>query len=222
VVYVDDIIIASSCESVVPILITQLEKAFKLRNIGAPQYFLGIEIARTSKGISLCQRKYALELLVETGFLGCKPSSIPMEPNHSLHKDDTPLIPDPKLYRKLIGKLLYLCITRPGISFVVGKLCQFSSAPREVHLQALYKVLRYIKGTVGNGLFYSSDPDLTLRGFTDADWNTCPESRRLVTGFCMYIGDSLVTWRSKKHDVCSSSSAQSTEPCMLVQRNSFG
>ncbi|KAG7584438.1 Ribonuclease H-like superfamily [Arabidopsis suecica] len=215
-VYVDDIIIASSCDSVVPVLISQLEQAFKLRNIGAPQYFLGLEIARSSKGISICQRKYVLELLVETGFLGCKPSSIPMEPNHSLHKDDTPLIPDPEHYRKLIGKLLYLCTTRPDISFAVGKLCQFSSAPREVHLQAVYKVLRYLKGSVGKGLFYSSDLDLTLKGFTDADWNTCPESRRSVTGYCMYIGDSLVSWKSKKQDVCSSSSAESEYRAMYV------
>ncbi|KAL1187681.1 Retrovirus-related Pol polyprotein from transposon RE1 [Cardamine amara subsp. amara] len=196
--------------SVVPALVEGLSSKFKLRNLGDLKYFLGLEIARSSKGISICQRKYVLELLADTGFLGSKPSSIPMEPNHSLHVDESesPLLPNAEIYRRLIGKLLYLCTTRPDIAFAVGKLCQFSSAPKEIHLQAAHKVLRYLKGTIGKGLFYSSDSDLTLKGYTDSDWNSCPESRQSISGYCMYIGDALVSWKSKKQDTVSCSSAE--------------
>lgn len=93
-VYVDDIIIASSDNSVIPYLKTQLNYFFKIRDLGDLQYFMDLEIACFSEGISICQRKYVLELLSDTGFLGCKPSTIPMEPSHSLHKDDTPFLQD--------------------------------------------------------------------------------------------------------------------------------
>lgn len=176
-----------------PPLISQLNNHFKLRNLGSLQYFLGLEIARSSKGISICQRKYVLELLTDTGFLGNKLSSIPMEPNHSLHKHDTPFLPDAKVYRRLIAELLYLCSTRSDITFAITKLCHFSAAPREVHLQAAHKVLKYLKGSIGSGLFYSLGLDLTLTGFTDADWAVYPETRRSITGYCMFIGDSLIS-----------------------------
>ena len=76
-----------------------------------------------------------------------------MVPNLKLSKQDGDLIQDRELYRRIVGKLMYLTITRPDITFAVNKLCQFSSAPRTSHLQAMYKVLQYIKGTVGQGIY---------------------------------------------------------------------
>ncbi|KAL9859438.1 putative RNA-directed DNA polymerase [Arabidopsis thaliana] len=165
-------------------------------------------VARTSEGISLSQRKYALELLTSADMLDCKPSSIPMTPNIRLSKNDGLLLEDKEMYRRLVGKLMYLTITRPDITFAVNKLCQFSSAPRTAHLAAVYKVLQYIKGTVGQGLFHSAEDDLTLKGYTDADWGTCPDSRRSTTGFTMFVGSSLISWRSKKQPTVSRSSAE--------------
>lgn len=141
--------------------------------------------------------------------LGCKPVSVPMIPNVRLSKSDGDLLEDREMYRRLVGKLMYLTITRPDITFAVNKLCQFSSAPWTAHLAALYRVLQYIKGTVGQGLFYSATEDLHLTGFADADWGTCPDSRRSTTGFTMFLGPSLISWRSKKQHIVSRSSAES-------------
>lgn len=207
-VYVDDIVIASTTEGAATQLTATLKQSFKLRELGPLKYFLGLEIARNAEGISLCQRKYALELLTSTGMLACKPSSIPMIPNTKLSKTDGELLENREMYRSLVGRLMYLTITRPDITFAVNKLCQYSAAPRTSHLTAVYKVLQYIKGTVGQGLFYSSDPDLTLKGFADSDWGTCPDTRRSTTGFTMFLGSSLISWRSKKQPTVSRSSVE--------------
>lgn len=205
-VYVDDIVIASTTDHAATQLTEALKKCFKLRELGPLKYFLGLEVARNDAGISLCQQKYALELLASTGMLGCKPSSIPITPNTKLSKTDGDLLEDREMYRSLVGRLMYLTITRPDITFAVNKLCQYSSAPRTAHLSAVYKVLQYIKGSVGQGLFYSSDPDLRLKGFADADWCYCLDSRRSTTGFSMFLGSSLISWRSKKQPTVSRSS----------------
>lgn len=156
-VYVDDIVIASNDDDTVAQLKTDLAKAFKLRDFGPLKYFLGLEIARSSFGISLCQRKYAMEMLNETGQLACKPSPIPMGPSLKLSQyNDEPELEEPEVYRKLVGKLMYLTITRHDLMFSVNKLWQFSSKPKQSHLKAAYKVLHYLKGTLGLGLFYPS------------------------------------------------------------------
>lgn len=209
-VYVDDIVIASNNDDDVIQLKEDLKKAFKLRDLGSLQYFLGLEIARSASGISVSQRKYALDVLDEAGMLACKPSNIPMEPSIKLVGDGPePVIDDPASYRRLVGKLMYLTITRPDITFVVNKLCQYTSAPKATHMKAAHKVLAYIKGTVGNGLFYSSTSDFVLKGFTDADWASCKDTRRSTSGYCVFLGDSLISWKSKKQQMASHSSAES-------------
>ncbi|KAG7556307.1 Reverse transcriptase RNA-dependent DNA polymerase [Arabidopsis suecica] len=216
-VYVDDIVIAGNNEEVIDQLKKDLAQAFKLRDLGPLKYFLGLEIARSEEGISVCQRKYTLELLEETGLLGCRPSSIPMEPSIKLTQhNNEPELENPEVYRRLVGKLMYLTITRPDITYAVNKLCQFSSSPKKSHLNAAYKVVHYLKGTAGLGLFYSSKSDLCLTAYTDADWGSCIDSRRSTSGYCMFLGDSLVSWKSKKQDMASASSAESEYRAMAM------
>lgn len=109
---------------------------FKLKILGDLKYFLGLEIARSNKGIYLSQRKYVLSLLDDTGFIDAKPASLPMDPNLKLSSMDGELLSDVAQYRRIIGRLLYLTISRPDISFAVNKLSQYMAAPRTSHLDA--------------------------------------------------------------------------------------
>ena len=117
----------------------------------------------------MCQRKFTLELLSDTGLLASKPANVPMEQlakfSSSMGKD----VPDPSLYRRLIGKLLYLNLTRPDICYSMHKLSQFMSSPKALHLQAAYKVLKYLKKTPGQGLFLSASSKLRLKAYCDAN-----------------------------------------------------
>ncbi|XP_019086048.1 PREDICTED: uncharacterized protein LOC109126769 [Camelina sativa] len=199
-VFVDDIMIASNSDAEVLSVKAILAQAFKIKDLGQARFFLGLEIARNSAGISVSQRKYCLNLLSDTGYLGCKPKNVPMDPTKALFKDTSVLLPEAEIssYRALIGRLLYLTIARPDITFAVNKLSQYLSSPTDAHLHAAQHVLKYLKENLGQDLFYCAHDDLGLTAFSDADWGTCLDTRRSVTGMCTFLGSSLITWKSKK------------------------
>ncbi|CAN1751808.1 Retrovirus-related Pol polyprotein from transposon RE1, partial [Linum perenne] len=207
-VYVDDIILAGSSLHEIDIVKAHLQLNFKIKDLGSLKYFLGLEIARSSDGIAVNQRKYCIELLTEAGFLECKSTKSPMDPNLRLSAKEGEKLDDPGPYRQLVGKLHYLTITRPDIAFAVQQLSQFQSEPHNGHLMAAQRILRYLKLAPGQGLFYKSDNELTLQGYCDSDWATCPDTRRSITGYCTYLGSSLITWKSKKQTTVSRSSSE--------------
>jgi hypothetical protein len=129
-IYVDDVAIASNDSLAASTFITMLNDKFKLKDLGSLKYFLGLEIARSSSGISVSQRKYALEILEHSGLLASKHVQFPMEQNLKLSRDDGALLSDPSVYRHLIGRLLYLIITRPDLAYSVQTLSQFMDQPR--------------------------------------------------------------------------------------------
>ncbi|XP_042038225.1 uncharacterized mitochondrial protein AtMg00810-like [Salvia splendens] len=208
VVYVDDILVATNDRKKIESFKGFLAQHFKFKDLGTPKYFLGLEIARSKDGILVSQRKYAMDLLRDAGLLGCKPSSVHMDPSKQLGQDAGEVMKESSKYRRLIGRLLYLCITRPDITFVVYKLSQYVSKPCEEHWIPSEKILRYVKGTPGHGLFYSRKSEPSLSIFLDADWAACPDTRRSMTGYCLFLGTSLISWKAKKQHIISRSSAE--------------
>ena len=131
-----------------------------------------------------------------------------MEPNLHLNAAGGELLSDSSVYYRLIGRLMYLTISRPDITYVVTKLSQYMSQPWVLHLNALHHLLRYLKSSLGQGLLFSSSSQLKLMAYADADWGNCPDTRRSVTGYCVFLGNSLVSWKSKKQPTVSRSSVK--------------
>lgn len=116
-------------------------------------------------------------------------------------------VEDPTLYHSLAGALQYLTFTRPDISYAVQQVCLFMHNTRAPHLHALKRILLYLKGTLGLGLEITPSRDLSITAYSDANWGGCPDTRRSTSGYCVFLGSSLVSWSSKRQLTISRSSA---------------
>nr|XP_027192547.1 uncharacterized protein LOC113787705 [Cicer arietinum] len=202
-------VITGSDQASIQELKHQLQTAFHMKDLGNLQYFLGLEVHSTSKGIFLHQHKYATYLISMAGVHSANPVDTPLEVNVKYHRDEGDLLSDPLLYRQLVGSLNYLTITRPGISFAVQQVSQFMHSPRHLHLAAVRRIIRYLLGTSQQGLFFPIGTVPKLIAYSDADWAGYPDTRRSVTGWCMFLGSSLISWKSKKQTRVSKSSTES-------------
>nr|XP_025652119.1 uncharacterized protein LOC112748125 [Arachis hypogaea] len=186
----------------------ELHEAFKIKDIGSLKFFLGLEIARCSTGLTIHQRKYILDLLEECGMINCKPTSTPMDYSTKLTKISTPIYGDIPFYRRLIGRLVYLTTTRLDISFAVGKLSHCLDYPTIVHYQAVICGLKYLKQSLATDLFFDVASDLMPSRLSNVDWTSCSNTMHSISRYCFYLGTSLISWKSKEQPIVPRSSSE--------------
>ncbi|GJW34316.1 ribonuclease H-like domain-containing protein [Tanacetum coccineum] len=186
--YVDDIILTASSTALLQQIIDSLHKEFDMTDLGALNYFLGISVVRHSTCLFLSQKKYALDLLARAHMVNCNPSRTPVDSETKLGSDGVP-VQDPTLYR-------------------IQQVCLYMHDPREPHFAALKRILRYVQGTLELGLHLYDSATTSLVGYTDADWAGCPSTRRSTFGYCVFLGDNLLSWSAKRQHTISRFSAE--------------
>ena len=206
-IYVDDIIITGDNIDEINTLKHSLHQKFAIKDLGVLKYFLGIEMATSPKGLFLSQRKYVIDLLQEVKMIDCKPARTPLDSKLKLDLEGEPLS-NISHYQRLVGKLIYLTITRPDITYAVSLVSQFMHAPTEAHLNVVKRILRYLKGSIGRGIIMKNNGHTQIMAYTDADWAGNAIDRKSTTGYCTFVGGNIVTWKSKKQNVIARSSAE--------------
>lgn len=195
-IYVDDVLLMGSSHVLIKQVKTYLHDAFTIKDLGIVKYFLGMEFIRSAEGIFVSQTKYAMDILRDAGMMNCTPVTTPFPAGLKFtanDKDTTPLLSNADQYRRMVGRLLYLNYTRPDITYVVQQLSQFIHSPRDSHWQAAIHVLRYLAGCSSQGLYYSANNNLQLTTYCDANWGACQSTRHSLTGYFLFLGDSLVS-----------------------------
>lgn len=218
-IYVNDVILSENEADFMKYVKTYLYTNFSIKDLGKLKYFWSIEISISEKGIVLSKRKYVLDILKETGMTSCKSSKLPMEQNCDLRsdKDDAPV--DPSKYKRLFGRLLYLTITTPDITYVVNLLCQHMPDPKEKHMDVVNRIVRYLKFNPGQGLILTRSSNLKLVAYCDSDWAGCPITIRSCTGYVMMLGGVPVSWHTKKQSLVVRSSAEAEYKAITVTVN---
>ena len=207
-IYVDDLIVGGDKEDEIEHVKGLLRQKFEMKDLGDLRYFLGIEIIRTPDGIWMSQRQYAMDMLSKYGMADCKPISVPLDQNGKVSTDAGCVLEDPTMYKKMVGSLIYITISRPDLSYAVGLVSQYMQVPRKPHLDCVRHILRYLRATVDYALFYAADVPLHVYGYTDADWAGSVSDRRSTSGFMFSFGSAAVTWSSKKQPTIALSSTE--------------
>ncbi|XP_019181380.1 PREDICTED: uncharacterized protein LOC109176402 [Ipomoea nil] len=191
-VYVDDIIMMGNDPVLISELLQRLSTTFKIRDLGTPSFFLGIKTLKDKTGFLLSQQRYMKDILNRAGMSDCKPLATPAAITQPVTPSDQPY-DNPTQYRRLVGALQYLTVTRPDLSFSVNRLCQFMHLPSNDHWGLLKRVPRYIKGTITYGLRLTASASSTIHGFSDSDWAGCPIDRKSTSGYAVFLSDNLIS-----------------------------
>ncbi|XP_025702787.1 uncharacterized mitochondrial protein AtMg00810-like [Arachis hypogaea] len=220
--YVDDIILTGSSNFDIDTLILELNKIFPLKDLGKLRYFVGLEVNYLDSGrVLLSQSKYASELLKKSRMSGLNSMPTPMISSLKLTQNDSNIYEDPKHYRSIVGALQYLTITHSELSYSVNRVSQFMHSPTINHWKAVKRILRYVQGTVSNGLIFHKCTDYRLISFADADWGADLDDRRSISGYFVFMESNLISWKSDKQSKVSKSSTEAEYRALtLLRKNS--
>ena len=207
-IYVDDIIFGATNESLCKEFAKLMQGEFEMSMMGELNYFLGLQIKQCQDGIFVNQVKYTKELLKRFNMESAKSAKTPMSTSTKLDADEGGNKVDITMFRGMIGSLLYLTASRPDIMFSVCLCARFQANPKESHLTAVKRILRYLIGTQQLGLWYPKASSKLLIGYSDADFAGSKTDRKSTSGACQFLGHSLVSWSSKKQNSVALSTAE--------------
>ncbi|KAI3743509.1 hypothetical protein L1987_61219 [Smallanthus sonchifolius] len=207
-VYVDDIILGSTNEGMCRELEQVMKSKFEMSNMGELLFFLGQQVSQREDGIYLHQTKYVQDILSKYKMNDNSTYGTPIQVNHGLHPDKDGKDVDSRLYRGMIGSLMYLTASRPDIMFAVCLCSRFQSQPKESHMIAVKRIFRYLKGKPRLGLWYSKQQSFDFKAYTDSDYGGCNLDRKSTSGGCQFLGDRLVSWQCKKQSTVSVSTCE--------------
>ena len=181
-IYVDNIIFGSTNDSLSHEFATMMSREFEMSMIGELNFFLGFQVKQLKEGTFIHQEKYTKDILKKFKMDDCKPIKTPMPTNGHLDLDEGGKSVDQTLYRSMIGSLLYLTASRPDIMFSVCMCARFQANPKESHLSAVKRILRYLKYTPSIGLWYPKGASFTLLGYSDSDFAGSRVDRKSTSG----------------------------------------
>jgi hypothetical protein len=193
--YADDIILTASSMEFLCRIISALQREFAMKDLGSLHHFLDITVEHCPDGLFLHQRTYTLDILKLAVMTDCKLCTTPVD--LQVADDSGPPVVDAPQFRSIVGALQYLTFTRPDVAYVVQQICLHMHDPREPHLTVMKRILRYLRGTPNFDLLLHclSSSDLVI--YTDADWASCPDTRRSTSGYAVFLGDNLLSWSAK-------------------------
>ncbi|GJZ00343.1 putative ribonuclease H-like domain-containing protein [Tanacetum coccineum] len=207
-VYVDDIIFGSTKKSWCDEFEALMKSRFQMSSMGELTFFLGLQVQQKEDGIFISQDKYVAEILKKFDFMSVKTASTPIETHKPLVKDEEAADVDVHLYRSMIGSLMYLTASRPDIMFVVCACSRFQVTPKTLHLQAVKRIFRYLKGKPKLGLWYPRESSFDLVAYSDSDYGGANLDRKSTTGGCQFLGHRLISWQCKKQTIVATSTTE--------------
>lgn len=206
--YVDDLIYTSDSLSMLEAFKKSMKEEFAMTDLGKMKYFLGVEVIQDEVGIFINQKKYATETLKKYDLEECNSVRNPMVPGNKLTKEGSGEAVDPTMYKQLVGSLRYLTATRPDLIYSVNIVSRYMENPRESHMLAVKRILRYVQGTLGFGIQYRRDGEERLVGFVDSDYAGDEDDRKSTSGYTFMIGGGAVSWSSKKQPIVTLSTTE--------------
>ena len=215
--YVDDLFLVGMKLVNIQEVKKGLFREFKMKDLGEARFLLGIEIRRQENGdVLLVQERYARDVLVRFSMVGCKSVSTPLELGSKLEVSQQPTTDEGKAemidvpYRSAIGSLMYLSTcTRPDISAAVSELSKFSQNPGLAHWEGVKRVMRYVSGTVSDGLLYKRGAQVEVWGYSDSSHASEKETSRGRAGYIFMSAGAAISWRSSMMKVVTHSSCES-------------
>nr|GEW64189.1 putative ribonuclease H-like domain-containing protein [Tanacetum cinerariifolium] len=207
-VYVDDIIFGSTRKELCNAFERLMHEKFQMNSMGELTFFLGLKAKQRNDGIFISQEKYVAKILKKSGFTEVKNASTPMETQKPLLNDEDGEEVYVYMYMSMIGSLMYLTSLRPNIMFAVCACARYQVNLKVLHLHAMKKIFRYLKGQPKLGLWYLKDSPFDLVAYTDSGYAAVSLDRKSTTRGCRFLGCRLISWQYKKQSVVANSTTE--------------